>query len=138
MPELGQCRCRGGTSGHSGLLFPRWRLELLLVFLIEAQKVATSRTRQSFAQLREEGAKKRVVDAAPHVAAFDRPDALNDFTTPLLNDGLLWEGHWHIKCLGCGQVQRCELVGDAFAACHLCMRICPCTSQTFFQTGCLA
>ena len=26
--------------------------------------------------------------------------------------------HWHIKSLGCGQVQRCELVGDAFAACH--------------------
>ena len=60
------------------------------MFLIDAQKVATSRTRQSFAQLREEGAKQRIVDAAPHVAAFEGLDALNDFTTPLLNDGLLW------------------------------------------------
>ena len=49
------------------------------MFLIDAQKVGTSRTRQSFAQLREEGAKKRVVDAAPHVAAFEvqKPDALD-------------------------------------------------------------
>ena len=88
------------------------------MLLIEPCKVQPSRSSQSFAQLREEGAKERIVRTGSNVATLDRLDAGYDLTTPLLNGVLLRLGHWQIKSLGSSKEQRCVFVGYAFAACY--------------------